>query len=558
MDCQNVIYDCPINTFTNSSTGRCHSITTVDDPNCHTLTWLPIYNQNEYTITSTTTANTFLDAIELLVAQPANQYGRITRVNNTYQVELLSKQSVPNQVKLTNAGTTNYFCWTKNPQFETQSGSLQDLRATYVGSLLWEVGQTIPIGFIYDRNSTDANYNAYIEMAIERVKNDVAIIANHVNLNLTFTDNVNQALIKISFDPSLGSWSQIGTNAINTTGATMNIGWFDGNVVIHEFGHALGLLHEHQNPRANFCWNREAVINDILANNPGWTVADVEYNIFMDPQTVYPSIRSSLYDDNSVMKYPIQSGWIQTGGDCTYGSADPASGLSPTDRMYLQKMYPHDNVVDCTVTEWSDWSPTLPNGQQIRVRHLIDLGLDQPCTNLVETRTGQNPIEMLFSINYLAGASKVKMLLNTNNNFIISTTPIDMSTVAQVVAYESDHNGGWCREKMAVSTNPSDLEKLYTWCVDHDQKDICRQLCDQYTCQQTTVKGYSDRGTLLFGLSVMIIVLTFIAPRKYTHLLLIVVGILVIAAMAYSVIPINHSVNEYNQSAADYPQNPTW
>ena len=47
----------------------------------------------------------------------------------------------------------------------------------------------------------------------------------------------------------------------------MNYGWLTPDsdddelrrVVLHEFGHALGLIHEHQNPEGGIEWNEPAV-----------------------------------------------------------------------------------------------------------------------------------------------------------------------------------------------------------------------------------------------------------------------------------------------------------
>ena len=36
--------------------------------------------------------------------------------------------------------------------------------------------------------------------------------------------------------------------------ATMNLGWQDEGVVLHEFGHTLGFIHEHQNPEGGIQW----------------------------------------------------------------------------------------------------------------------------------------------------------------------------------------------------------------------------------------------------------------------------------------------------------------
>ena len=39
----------------------------------------------------------------------------------------------------------------------------------------------------------------------------------------------------------------------------MNLGFLDGGTAAHEFGHAIGLAHEHQNPAGGIQWNEEVV-----------------------------------------------------------------------------------------------------------------------------------------------------------------------------------------------------------------------------------------------------------------------------------------------------------
>ncbi|HEY7028068.1 MAG TPA: M12 family metallopeptidase [Gemmatimonadales bacterium] len=69
------------------------------------------------------------------------------------------------------------------------------------------------------------------------------------NLKIEF-DNAPNAEIRVSFDPGDGAWSYIGTEnrSIPLNEATMNLGFLDGGTAGHEFGHAIGLAHEHQNP----------------------------------------------------------------------------------------------------------------------------------------------------------------------------------------------------------------------------------------------------------------------------------------------------------------------
>jgi hypothetical protein len=83
----------------------------------------------------------------------------------------------------------------------------------------------------------------------------------YANVFFDKVEDWTKAEIRISFDPSKGSWSAIGTDARNTAfagKATMNLGRLpdDGAyltsrhkaTILHEFGHALGMVHEHQSP----------------------------------------------------------------------------------------------------------------------------------------------------------------------------------------------------------------------------------------------------------------------------------------------------------------------
>jgi hypothetical protein len=88
--------------------------------------------------------------------------------------------------------------------------------------------------------------------------------------NVTFvTSNDEDAEIRIAFKQHYGSWSHDGTRSllISNDNPTMNFGWLNDKtssneieaIALHEFGHVLGLLHEHNNPDSNINCNREAV-----------------------------------------------------------------------------------------------------------------------------------------------------------------------------------------------------------------------------------------------------------------------------------------------------------
>ena len=50
-------------------------------------------------------------------------------------------------------------------------------------------------------------------------------------------------------------------------------------VVLHEFGHALGLIHEHQNPQGGIDWNEPAVIADLSGPPNNWDEATIRHNV---------------------------------------------------------------------------------------------------------------------------------------------------------------------------------------------------------------------------------------------------------------------------------------
>ncbi len=118
---------------------------------------------------------------------------------------------------------------------------------------------------------------------------------------------------------------------------TMNIGTdpehpgFEATV-LHEFGHALGMQHEHQHPKADIPWNKPAVY-DFYLSAYQWSKEEVDHNLFKlleDKLT-----RTTVYDPTSIMHYPISN--ELTTGDW---SVQKNTILSQNDRRLMRKIYP--------------------------------------------------------------------------------------------------------------------------------------------------------------------------------------------------------------------------
>lgn len=158
---------------------------------------------------------------------------------------------------------------------------------------------------------------------------------NACNLKFLFND-APDAEIRISFDENDGAWSYVGTDCrfIPLNEPTMNLGWTDGGVIEHEFGHAIGLSHEHQNPDGGIQWNAEKVIED-LSGPPNWWTRDTIIHNVLSKYSM-DQIRGTEFDRESIMLYAFPASWTRNGVATPFNSK-----LSKKDEEFVGKvLYP--------------------------------------------------------------------------------------------------------------------------------------------------------------------------------------------------------------------------
>lgn len=157
--------------------------------------------------------------------------------------------------------------------------------------------------------------------------------------NISTDQNLNPD-IKISFDLGKGSWSYLGSDS-KVMSPSMNYGWLTENtseaefsrVILHEFGHALGLIHEHQNPNNNTIqWNREVVYKYYSGSPNYWSKPQIESNI-LDKYSS-DQINGSAYDPNSIMLYSFPSSFTLNGIGTKQNNV-----LSEMDKKVINRVY---------------------------------------------------------------------------------------------------------------------------------------------------------------------------------------------------------------------------
>ena len=141
--------------------------------------------------------------------------------------------------------------------------------------------------------------------------------------------------IRIKLDNRGGAWSYVGNQSktIPMDQETMNFGWLDIATIIHEFCHALGMIHEHQNPYGKgIDWNLKKVYSWATATQ-GWDMYTTCENITKKYAT--DQVNGSNYDPKSIMLYSYP-GWLTNNNQETYRNVS----LSDYDKEWLSAIYP--------------------------------------------------------------------------------------------------------------------------------------------------------------------------------------------------------------------------
>ena len=194
----------------------------------------------------------------------------------------------------------------------------------------WRIGKTLHVVFLEGD-----------PQVVEKVEEIARKWTKYANLKFEFGTGSDPE-IRIAFVENGASWSYVGTEAttVGKDQPTMQLAGLTPTtsdreyreVVLHEFGHAIGCVHEHQSPASEIRWNKGAVY-EFYRKYAKWSRSEVDDYVlgkYLGTVTQF-----SKFDPKSVMVYPIPKELTIDGFEA--GSNDK---LSSTDKDFIRTTYP--------------------------------------------------------------------------------------------------------------------------------------------------------------------------------------------------------------------------
>ncbi|WP_265939218.1 zinc metalloprotease [Bacillus thuringiensis] len=213
---------------------------------------------------------------------------------------------------------------------ELSADSIDSFEMALVIGKKWRNGRTLRVRFLDGEPAVH-----------EKIKRYANEWSRYANLKFTF-GNDPDAEIRISLQAGGGFWSYIGTDNLSVpkSETTMCLEGFNSNtteteispVVLHQFGHVLGLGEEHHNPENTIPWDKEAVYR-YYRERLGWSPEMVDLQVLakLDPR----GTAHTPHDPKSIMQFPVPN--ELTIGDYEIGWN---TTLSEVDKRFIGQMYP--------------------------------------------------------------------------------------------------------------------------------------------------------------------------------------------------------------------------
>jgi hypothetical protein len=214
----------------------------------------------------------------------------------------------------------------------------------------WKAGQRLQVYFMDGKNEEH-----------EKIKKYAPEWTQYANLNFDFVDKFNSSAppdIRIKFEGVDGFSSLLGTDSLptpqdpsmwlqltyymdqqkQTSNATevADLERYIRSTILHEFGHALGFIHEHSRPDIDIFKSDEQskqLIYDYFRQNDGWDKSMVDANVLEKESRKL--IMTPEPDIHSIMMYSFSGELLKDGKEIPWNF-----DLTDLDKSLVKRVYP--------------------------------------------------------------------------------------------------------------------------------------------------------------------------------------------------------------------------
>ena len=187
----------------------------------------------------------------------------------------------------------------------------------YSRSHWWPNGSTLRVYFLGPGD--DRSYPPASQDLQRFVLESAQEWSRHANIRFAQTHSRGDADIIVSFAPG-GSSSEVGNNSKGCC-PSMQLGWaieyYPGRAsslrgtILHEFGHALGLKHEHQHPAGGIPYDAAKVYAYYSGPPINWTHESIQHNVLEMASATNHVV--GAYDRDSIMHYAVDAELLLAG-----------------------------------------------------------------------------------------------------------------------------------------------------------------------------------------------------------------------------------------------------
>jgi len=220
----------------------------------------------------------------------------------------------------------------------SNSENVVGIRAVALKAAMWDQNSTITVKFL---NGVVQQHNKVMQVAKQWEQ--------YCNLTLQLVSNQN-AQVRVNFRNDNTNYSSVGKFALqdkDQSHPTMELSnqiFSDDNImqrkVLHEFGHVLGLIHEHQNPIENPLIFNVDVVKEIYGGSPNyWSDKIINENILKQNEPGTLQFNGTAFDKDSIMLYPFPSEILEDPIP-SWNTTKLNSTLSSTDKRTIGLYYP--------------------------------------------------------------------------------------------------------------------------------------------------------------------------------------------------------------------------